>query len=111
MSNVAESKVTEIIKALTELEDDIDSLNVKVADMKKNLSNKTQKEIDKLMEKTREMATKEAESIINQAREKANAESEKISKAGEDKLTEIQAKIDSNFDNAVNYVVSTVLKA
>ena len=111
MSNVAESKVTGIIKSLSSLEDDLDSMNSKVADMKKNLNVKALNEIDKLMEKVREMATKEAEVIINQAKEKANAESAQITQDGEAKLAQIQSQIDSNFEDAVKHVVSTVLKA
>ncbi|AJM91669.1 hypothetical protein [Nitrosopumilus piranensis] len=108
---MAESKVTGIIKSLNVLEDKIDSLNSKVGDMKKQLSVKAQNEIDFLMEKTREMATKEAEVLINASKEKATAESAKIAQEGEAKLSEIQSKIDANFDEAVKHVVSTVLKA
>ena len=111
MSSLAESKVTGIIKSLNSLEDDLDSLNGKVADMKKQLGIKAQSEIDRLLEKTREMATKEAEVIINASKEKATAESAKITKAGEAKLSETQSNIDANFDEAVKHVVSTVLKA
>ena len=58
------------------------------------------------------MATKEAEVIINASKEKATAESAKISSRRRDtKLSEIQSKIDANFDEAVKHVVSTVLKA
>ena len=108
---MAESKVTGIIKSLSSLEDDLDSLNGKVADMKKQLAVKAQTEIDFLLEKTREIATKEAEVIINVSKEKATAESAKIIQAGEAKLSEIQSNIDANFDKAVKQVVSTVLKA
>ena len=111
MSTMGESKVTEIIKSLNTLEDDLDSLNVKVGDMKKQLFLKTQSSIDSLLEKTREMATKEAELMINASKEKATSESAKIAQEGEAKLTEIQSKIDANFDEAVKTVVSTVLKA
>ena len=111
MSSMAESKVTGIIQSLNGLEDNLDSLNSKVADMKKQLSVKAQAEIDKLVEKTREMATKEAEVLINASKEKANAESAKISQEGETKLSEITSRIDTNFDEAVRHVVSTVLKA
>ena len=111
MSSMAESKVTGIIQSLSALEDDLDSLNGKVAEMKKQLSMKAQTEIDKLLAKTREMATKEAEVIINASKEKAKTESEKIAQEGEAKLSEITSKIDSNFDEAVQHVVSTVLKA
>ena len=108
---MAESKVTGIIKSLNSLEDDVDSLKDKIADMQKQLSVKAQSEIDALMSKTQEMATKEAEVLINASKEKATAESQKITQDGEAKLSEIQANIDSNFDEAVKHVVSTVLKA
>ena len=111
MSTVAESKVTGIIKLLNDLESDLDSLNGKAADMKKQLAVKAQGEIDKLLEKTREMATKEAESIISASKDRATAESKKIVAAGDAKLAEIQSKIDANFDEAVKNVVSTILKA
>ena len=110
MSSMAESKVTGIIQSLTGLEDDLDSLNSKVAEMKKQLSIKAQSEIDRLLEKTKEMALKEAEVIINASEEKANAESIRIAQEGEAKLSEITSKIDSNFEEAVRNVVSTVLK-
>jgi len=111
MSSMAESKVSGIIKSLNVLEDDLDSLNSKVGDMKKQLSVKAQTEIDNLLEKTREMATKEAEVIINASKEKATAESVKIALQGDAKLSEIQSNIDANFDEAVKHVVSTILKA
>ena len=111
MSSMAESKVTGIIQSLSGLEDDLDSLNSKVGDMKKQLSLKAQTEIDTLLEKTREMATKEAEAIINSSKEKANEESAKIVQEGEANLSEINSKIDAGFDEAVRQVVSTVLKA
>ena len=108
---MAESKVSGIIKSLNALEDDLDSLNSKVADMKKQLVVKAQTEIDVLLEKTQEIATKEAEIIINASKEKATTESAKITQEGEAKLSEIQSNIDANFDEAVKHVVSTVLKA
>ena len=111
MSSMAESKVTGIIQSLNGLEDDLDSLNTKVAEMKKQLSVKAQNEIEKLLEKTREMATKEAEIIIDASKSKATAESTKITQDGEAKLSEIQSNIEANFDEAVRHVMSTVLKA
>ena len=109
--SMAESKVTGIIKSLNVLEDDLDSLNSKVSDMKKQLSVKAVTEIDVLLDKTREIATKEAEILINASKEKANAESAKIAQEGENKLTELQSTVVANFDEAVKHVVSTVLKA
>ena len=111
MADVAESKVTGIIKTLNVLEDNLDSLTGKVGDMKKQLNVKTLTEIDTLLEKTREMATKEAEVIINAAKEKANTESAKIAQDGESRLAEIDSNVNSNFDDMVKHVVSTILKA
>ncbi len=111
MSSIAESKVTGIIKTLNALENDLDSINTKVSDMKKQLAVKTQKEIDVLLKEIREMATKEAEVIINASKKKASTESAKITQEGEAKLSEIQSNVDANFDKAVKHVVSTVLKA
>jgi len=111
MSNMPESKVTGIIKSLNILEDDMDSLNNKAGEMKKQLNVKALSEIDSLLKKTREMATKEAEVIINASKEKATTESVKITQEGETKLSELQSKIDAGFDEAVKNVVSTVLKA
>jgi V/A-type H+/Na+-transporting ATPase subunit G/H len=111
MSSMGESKVTGIIKSLNVLEGNLDSLTNKVKDMKKQLSAKTQSEIDGLSEKTQEIATKEAEILINSSKNKATSESSKITQEGETKLSEIQSNIDTNFDEAVKQVVSIVLKA
>ena len=111
MADVAESKVTGIIKTLNVLEDDLDSLTGKVGDMKKQLNVKTLSEIDTLLEKTRDMATREAEVMINAAKENANTESAKIAQEGDSKLAEIESNVNSNFDDMVKYVVSTILKA
>ena len=106
-----ESKVSGIIKSLTELEGDLDSLDGKVTDMKKQLLLKAPSKVDALLEKTRDMATAEAETIINTAKEQATAESAKIDQQCKTRLEEIQSGIDANFDKAVDHVISTVLKA
>ena len=94
------TKVDEIINSLSELESEIDSVNLSLTDMKKSLNSFAQREIDSLLEQTRKMATSEAES-----------ESQKITKNGESKIIEIQQNIDSNFDSAVDNAVSTILKS
>ena len=111
MTDVEKSKITGIIKTLNVLEGDLDSLTGKVGDIKKQLNVKTLSEIDTLLEKTREMATKEAEVIINAAKEKANTESAKIAQEGESKLAQIESNVNSNFNDMVKHVVSTILKA
>ena len=104
-------KVDGIIKSLSELESEIDSVNLSLANMKKALNSTAQKEIDSLLEQTKKMANSEAESMISEAKSKAESESKKIAQDGEAKAAEIQQKIDSNFDSAVDDAVSTILKS
>ena len=104
-------KVDGIIKSLSELESQIDSVNLSLADMKKTLNSTVQREIDSLLEQTRKMANSEAESLISDSKSKAESESQKITKDGEAKAAEIQQNIDSNFDSAVDNAVSTILKS
>ncbi len=110
-TSVAPGTVDKIIKALSGLESDIDSLNENLADMKKQLNQKAQKEIDQLKDQISQMATKEAETIISEAREKAKSEAQRILTSGDVNLKDVQNKIDTKFDEAVDHVVSTVLKA
>jgi V/A-type H+/Na+-transporting ATPase subunit G/H len=110
-SIAAPGTVDNIIKALSSLESDIDSLNENLADMKKQLNQKAQKEIDQLREKVIQMATKEAEAIISEAKEKATTESQRILTSADVNLKDVQTKIDTKFNEAVDLVVSTVLKA
>jgi V/A-type H+/Na+-transporting ATPase subunit G/H len=109
-SVVADSKVSKIIKSLAELEDDLDSLNIKVADMKKSLSTRAQKEIDSLREKVTQMAMQEAEAMISETRARAESQAKKIAADGAAKLDKTRATIDSKFNEAVDSVVSTILK-
>ena len=97
------TKVDVIIKSLSELESEIDSVNLSLADMKKSLNSIAQREIDSLLEQTRKMANSEAESLVS--------DSKKIAQDGESKISEIQKNIDSNFDSAVDGAVETILKA
>jgi len=110
-STAAPGTVDKIIKALSGLESDIDSLNENLADMKKQLNQKAEKEIDKLREQVIQMATKEAGVIISEAKEKAKSESQRILTTGDLNLKDVQNKIDTKFNEAVDLVVSTVLKA
>jgi|TARA_B110000014_G_scaffold258997_1_gene246012 V/A-type H+-transporting ATPase subunit G/H len=104
-------KIDGIINSLSELESDIDSVNLSLVDMKKSLNSIAQKEIDSLLEQTRKMATSEAESMISESKSKAESESQKITQNGEAKIAEIQQNIDSSFDSAVENTVSTILKS
>ena len=111
MSSMAGSKVSKIITSLNALEEDLDSLNEKVAGMKKQLVIKVQSEITTMLEKSREMAIKEADKIIEASKQKAATQSQEITKEAEARLAESQSRIEANFDDAVGYVVTTVLKA
>jgi V/A-type H+-transporting ATPase subunit G/H len=110
MSEVAVSKVEGIIKTLSELEENIDSLNEKVADMKKKLHVRAENEVENLREKVVEMATKESESMISKTRDGANQDAKKILNDGEKSLAEIKTKISEKFDEAVEYTISSILK-
>ncbi|MGI0008895.1 MAG: hypothetical protein ACRD92_04665 [Nitrosopumilaceae archaeon] len=110
MSEVAVSKVEGIIKTLSELEENIDSLNEKVADMKKKLHARVENEAENLREKVVEMVTKESESIISKTRDTANQDAKKILNNGEKNLAEIKTKISAKFDEAVEDTISSILK-
>ena len=103
-------KVDGIINSLSELESEIDAVNLSLAEMKKSLNSIANKEIDSLLEQTRKMATSEAESMISESKSKAESESQKITQDGESKVAEIQQKIDSTFDSAVDIAVTKILK-
>src|SRR3989344_3012457 len=107
---VADSKVSKIIKSLSELENNIDSLNEKVADIKKTLVSKTQTELESLQSQVSQMAIKEAESIISETKVKAEQQSKKIAAEGEAKLANLKSTVESKFNEAVDDVVSTILK-
>lgn len=110
MSEVSVSKVEGIIKTLSELEENIDSLNEKVADMKKKLHARVENEVENLREKVVEMATKESESIISKTKDAANQDAKKILNDGEKSLAEIKTKISEKFDEAVEDTISSMLK-
>jgi V/A-type H+-transporting ATPase subunit G/H len=109
-STVADSKVSRIIKSLSELENDIDSLNIKIAEMKKSLNSKSLKEIDSLKAKVTQMAIKEAESMIVETKARAEQQAKKIASDGAAKIEKLKTTIDTKFDLAVDSVVSTILK-
>lgn len=88
MVSLQPSSVSNIMKALNELKEKIDSLNSKVAVMKKNLNQKANSGIDKIIEKQ-----------------------EKWYKRGWRKDCSTSIKNNASFDNAVKHIVSTVLKA
>ena len=72
------SSVEKIITSLSELEKDIESLSIKVQDMKKRIFIYSDKEISQLREKIIEIAKTESEKIISTAKQEAEEKSQKI---------------------------------
>ena len=85
-------KVDGIINSLSELESEIDAVNLSLAEMKKSLNSIANKEIDSLLEQTRKMATSEAESMISESKSKAESESQKSLKTVSQKLPKFSKK-------------------
>ena len=114
MSSMAESKVTGIVEALNGLEENLESLNSKVDDMKKQLSVKSLNEIDKLMEKTRAMATEEAEKIISDYIQQGNEAKVRIIQEAEVAAEKLQSQarrnIEHEFERAKQQLQQEVLE-
>ena len=86
-------KVDGIINSLSELESEIDAVNLSLADMKKSLNSIANKEIDSLLEQTRKMATSEAESMISESKSKQNPNLKKSLKTVSQKLPKFSKKL------------------
>ena len=59
-----ETKVAGILGALSQLEQDLDSLESSVSDMKKSITTKTNSEIESVSIKVRQSASAKAEQIV-----------------------------------------------
>lgn len=103
------STVESIVKALSELETDLDGLNGRVDEMKKRIMAHANDEVDKLRQQVVVLASEEAKKIVDRAKAEADAESAEISKQAEKSLAGIKKNIDSSFDRAVDSIVKTVL--
>ncbi len=108
---VAESQVKGIISALKDLETSIDSLDATISEMKREMSSLVQKEIDRLYEETRAMATVEAEQIVEAAKKSADKKAAKITKDANASLEKLRQDIDSGFKDAVDVAVNAIMKA
>lgn len=103
------SSVEKIITSLSELEKDIESLSVKVQDMKKRIISTSDKEIAQLREKIIEVAKTESEKIISTAKQEAEEKSQKILEEAETNLTKLRENTKLSFDKSVKLVVDSVL--
>jgi vacuolar-type H+-ATPase subunit H len=103
------SSVDKIVNALSELENDIESLSIKVQDMKKRIITDSDIEISKLREKIIEIAKKESEKIILDAKQEAEEGSQKILNEAETNLTKLRENTKLSFEKSVKLVVDYVL--
>ncbi|HJU79262.1 MAG TPA: hypothetical protein VJ599_06850 [Nitrososphaeraceae archaeon] len=103
------SSVEKIVSALSELENDIENLSVKVQDMKKRIVSTSDNEIAQLREKIIEVAKTESEKIISSAKQEAEEKSQKISAQAETNLSKLRENTKLSFDKSVKLVVDSVL--
>lgn len=103
------SAVEGIVNSLSELENEIDGLYLRVDEMKKRIMAHSNEEIDKLKQQVISLANEEAKRIVDAAKSEADAESADIAKQAEKSLSGIKKNIDSSFDKAVDSIVKAVL--
>ena len=99
-----------IIKALSELEVDIDVISSKVEELKKHMIINSNEEIEKLKQQINSTAQKEAKQIIEMAKTEAESDSVAIAKEAEENIVRIRKNIDSLSDTIVNKIVKMVIK-
>ena len=102
--------VESIVKALTELEHDIDLVNIKVEELKKRMINWSHDEIEKLKQQIITAAKEEAEQITNNAKKEAEEESVIITKESEENLSKIRKNIESLSDTIPDKIVELIVK-
>jgi flagellar biosynthesis/type III secretory pathway protein FliH len=102
--------VESIVKALTELEHDIDLVNIKVEELKKRMINWSHDEIEKLKQQIISAAKEEAEQITNNAKKEAEEESVVITKESEENLSKIRKNIESLSDTIADKIVKLIIK-
>jgi vacuolar-type H+-ATPase subunit H len=103
------SSVEKIVNVLSELERDIETLSIKVEDMKKRIFTNSDKEISQLREKIIEIAKTESEKIISAAKQEAEEKSQRILTESETNLTKLRENTKLSFDKSVKLVVDSIL--
>jgi vacuolar-type H+-ATPase subunit H len=103
------SSVEKIVNVLSELERDIETLSIKVEDMKKRIFTNSDKEISQLREKIIEIAKTQSEKIISAAKEEAEEKSQRILAESETNLTKLRENAKLSFDKSVKLVVDSIL--
>jgi F0F1-type ATP synthase membrane subunit b/b' len=99
-----------IIKALSELESDIDAISSRVEELKKRMINQSHEEIEKLKQQIISTAQEEAKKIVDKAKIDAEAESVVITKESEENLARIKKNIESLSDTIVDRIVKMLVK-
>jgi F0F1-type ATP synthase membrane subunit b/b' len=102
--------IESIIKALSELEGDIDVISSKVEELKKRMINRSHEEIEKLKQQIISTAQEEAKQIIDRAKSEAEAESVTITEESEENLARIRKNIDSLSDTAAEKIVKMIIR-
>jgi F0F1-type ATP synthase membrane subunit b/b' len=103
------SSVEKIVSVLSELERDIETLSIKVEDMKKRIFTNSDKEISQLREKIIEIAKTESDRIISAAKQEAEEKSQRIMAESETNLTKLRDNTKLSFDKSVKLVVDSIL--
>jgi F0F1-type ATP synthase membrane subunit b/b' len=102
--------VESIVKALTELEHDIDVVKFKVEELRKRMINWSHDEIEKLKQQIITAAKEEAEQITDKAKKEAEEESVIITKESEENLSRIRKNIESLSDTITDKIVKMIVK-
>ena len=103
------SSVEKIVNVLSELERDIETLSIKVEEMKRRIFTNSDKEISQLREKIIEIAKTESKKIISDAKEEAEEKSQRILAESETNLTKLRENAKLSFDKSVKLVVDSIL--
>lgn len=103
------SSVEKIVNVLSEIERDIETLSIKVEDMKKRIFTNSDKEISQLREKIIEIAKTESDRIISAAKQEAEEKSQRILAESETNLTKLKENTKLSFDKSVKLVVDSIL--
>jgi vacuolar-type H+-ATPase subunit H len=103
------SAVETIVSALSELENDIDTMYGRVEEMKRRIITHSDEEIEKLKQHIISIANEEAKQIVDSTKAEAEAESEKIGEIGRANLANIRKNIKASFDATVDSIVQAVL--
>lgn len=104
------SSVEGIINALSDLENNINSLHTNVEEIKRRLSTLYHKEIEEIRSQIINLANEEAKRIIDSARQSAETESSEIRKEGDAAIEVLKKNINTFSPKAVDTIISMVLE-